>query len=456
MNRLLVLLYLTAAVLCPAQAGLTAERVAELALAAATDWQVAEARWRAGYAAARFDWSVFLPRISLEYRDDEQLRRYGVDSFRQSLSLSLEQLVYDSGHSRAALLQQRQRLYLERLVLDSQARSLADRAVLDWYGLLALRLRMELRRSARSLAEDQLAVLALELELGRLLGYEYRNAVLRLRELDLDIIQGQVEEAYAAAALAGRLGLLPADLDGSLPPFSLAAPSLDRQRLVEAGLAASLELLRASLDLCAAAEQARLTSRAWLPTVNVYGQVSLGGSRLPLTEWRWSAGCRLEFSAGPLAGRSGLAYGQDGPLADTAAASLSCSLLPGPLSLDRVSQALAWYGSAEALARLRLDLGLSLGLAVDEYQRLAAMQRLAVERLELAAERLALAEQALALGRLRPVDLLESRLAHLERGLEAVDAGLRLWQATVELEARLRLPAGQLASFGRTTDETLY
>jgi outer membrane protein TolC len=314
--------------------------------------------------------------------------------------------------------------------------------------VLSARAVLVIREKAFESMRRQLTILEKEVELGLALPLDLGEAELALAEARIEIIVLESDLLEMERQFAELLGLdvlpvLAETVDINRPavlPSARASISLAQEQ--------NPELAQARFSITKKQAELSYSSRSWIPTLRLNGNVALSGNTYPLNRYNWSVGLSIEFASPWLQDTFSFQSGRESPRDKTANLQNTASPLPNPaaslgtkqaelaLALERERYALAWERLGRSARRML------------EMCRLAEQKRrVSVEAIGMAARRYDLEEVRLGLGQITRLELMKAHLVYTEKEIAAVEAAINLLQAERELERLLNLSPGELAAF---------
>ncbi len=399
--------------------------------------------WRLGVRA-------YLPRIRVGAGSDERLSMHGADTFAKSLSISLEQTLWNGGRLGASRALERADIALARTELDRAARETGEAAVAAYRSVVAARSRLRIKKDSMESAAAERAILAAEISLGLALGSDLVTVDLGLAGMEIEMAESELAVAIAESELAEALG------EETLPELSERLerdrPELAMSAVRVADLAAerSPDVGLARHALYKARAQSRVAAFAWLPTIGLSANGYARGDSFPLTRASWTVGLTVDFSSPLVSGGLGATAGKELPFDTTATTSLSLEPLPDPAgAMTARNAALALEIAEERYLTALRAARRSARVAVAEYSKTAMKRDICVRALALAEAKLALASLRSGLGQSLRSETLEAEMDRATREVDIVDAAAAMVSAERGVERLLDLPPGTLEEFLR-------
>ncbi|MDR0447144.1 MAG: TolC family protein [Treponema sp.] len=393
---------------------------------------------------------AFFPQLNFSASEDDRLSLIGADSFTKTYTISLEQLLFDGGRTRAARSIERTELALLSEDLKQHESVLIETAVTAYRQILSSRMIAAIRKETLISLKEQYRIMTEELALGLVIPLDLIHAEITLKEaeLELDSMIIQLEEQEKQFTELLGLDKMPELLEQVDVYRSPVIPG--RETIYRAALDRNPDLIRLVHSIMQKETEVKLASRSLIPLIKATGSYSLSGQRYPLTRQSWNFGLSLNFSSPWFNAGAGGSAGWEPPYDKTARAQSNFSPLPDPASGLSAKQAnLALALERENYLRFQERLEREAALGVNVLQLNEQRRILAVESLKLGAERYRLSEVLLSLGRITRIELMEERLKYAQKEAAAVEAATALLEAERSLERLIDLPPGTLEEFNR-------
>lgn len=395
--------------------------------------------WRLGFRA-------FLPRLGIDAGQDERISAYSPDSFGKTVSVRLDQPIWDGGRAVSGRNLEAAELRLARSELDRNEAAVGDAAIISYREVLAARERLAIRRSLLAAAREERTIMDTEAGLGLRTADELLDADINLAGLELETEGSRLDLREVERALAFALGLdalpeLTERLDATRPPLSIDEGSFTKLAVERSP---QLEIARLSVERRRV--EARVAARAWLPTIGIYASGSLNGAEFPLTRYQWNVGLSVSFESPFLRGTLGGTYGREGDSVTTARTDYRAEPVPDPAgAVTAASAALAYRFEQQRYRDAVVQIKRSAGAAIERYRLVATHWSLAGSTLALARRKRSLAVLNVELGKSLRSELAAADLEVTSKALDLIDAAAALIGMERDLERILDLEAGALA-----------
>jgi outer membrane protein TolC len=403
--------------------------------------ELREGAWRLGLRA-------YLPGIRISAGSDERLITNGSDTFTKSLSISLEQTVWDGGRVGASRALESADIALARSELDRSAGETGEAAVSAYRSVVAARIRLGIKKTSFESASAEREILVAELRLGMALGSDLVTVDLGIAGMGIEIAESELAVAIAESELAEALGMeslpeLTERLERGRPVLGISG-----DRAAELAAARSPDVVLARHSLYKARAQSRIAQFAWLPSIAFNANGYASGDSFPLTKASWTVGLTVDFSSPLLSGGLGATAGKALPFDSTATTSLRMEPFPNPAgAMAARNAALALDLEEERYLATVSGARRSARIAVAEYEKATRKRDICVKALALSETRLALASLRSGLGQSLRTETLEAEMDRATKEVDLVDAALAMVSAEREIEKQLDIPPGALEEF---------
>ena len=432
------------------RAPLTFAHAAELAVSASVDLRseyqvlrILESAWVLGIRS-------YFPRLSFIAQENDRLQLHGADSFIKNFSINMDQLLWDGGRLAMSRKLERMELDLSGARIDRMADEIAEAALAVYRSILSARSIIAIRESSLESLEEQLRILATEVELGLAVALDLAEAELTVAENRMEIISLEDDLAELEKLFADMLGLdvlpeLAERIDihrSAILPLVQAAVSLAEEN--------NPDLAEARFSITRRQAEYSFSSRSWIPAIRVNGSVGITGQQYPLTRHTWSVGITVEFSNPWLQNSLSFQNGWESPGDRSANLQNNASPLPDPAaSLGRRQAGLMLDLEKEKYEHAFARMGRLTQRAVERCRLADRRRNLAVQAIDMAARRYTIEEVRLGLGYSTRLELMQAYIDCTEREIMAVESAIALMDAERDLERLLDLKPGELAAFAR-------
>jgi len=424
---------------------LTAAETGVLAIANSPELNAEEARLALREDAWHLGIRAWLPKLTVSCGDDERISLYGPDSHTRTLSIRIDQPLWDGGRLAASRSLERADLAVAVADHERSRRQVGETAITAYRSVLASRARLAIRRASIEVAVDERAIIAAQMARGLATANDLSDADLQLAGMEAELVEATMASKLAEEELMEALGLeaMP-ELSDELSLVSWY-PSIDAERA--AGIAAerSPEVVAARHEVEKKKAQEKAAAAAWLPTIGIVASGQASGTSLPLTRASWSVGLSVDF-AGPLAsGGSAATIGGEPPYDQSAQTQHRLTLLPDPAGmLSAPAAALDRALQEQLLVRLMAKARRAARTAVVTLELAERKRDAAARALELADARAGLERLRASIGQAVRSEVIQAELARAEKAIELVDAAAAMVVAVRELEKLLDLAPGEL------------
>ncbi len=411
---------------------LTVDDAIDRALAESSDLQLARLTTSLSADAVRRDVLSILPTIEVSYLDSRSVTEAGPDTYQRTLSVGVDQIIYDN------------RTYINQRRFSRADLSLATRALTNDENALAIQVLEQVIASVRLRREiaiervilenlyDQLRIATEERRLGIITELDRLDVAIRVAEFEQSLTLRELERDETRFALNQLLGYPPRtevafteDIDEG---FSGFLDNLDPQWYLEQATVNNLDLARSRLALEQQGAEISALRRRWIPLISAGADVSFSGDELPLTDPGYSVDVTLRWDL-PLAPSDiDLSAGRQAPRTRNASAGVTTTVNG---TGDDLASARAVR--IEALrTRTQIDaseeaLDFQIERSIRQIEGSRVLLESLRERLNLESQRLEVSELLLDLGRLTRVDYVDAIVSRAELELSLVDSLVELF-----------------------------
>ena len=420
------------------------------ALAASTHLAILRLRARQRARAWALGAREYLPRLSLQVDDSETIAVGGPDTRSGSVSVTIEQPVFDGGRIAVRRALSRAELLLDQGACADEEDALVDAVRGLYWKALVQQEKLGIQEEARDIAARQVEIARAERGIGA------------IREIDL--VETELEQARADLRVEETRGALDETLDllrerlsmGTGEPLALSGtidagyPGLDlprvADRLVAAALAGNTAVKRTELEARKALEAVRVARMQFVPRISLALTVSFSGDRLPLQEPSASGELILDFPsrAFPLSTSVSAGRTLSGQASRSSAAEAAfLEDLSG--WTDRADAELARQESLMENARAVETLRAQVGRAAAAYEQKKSAASLQRRTVALAESRAAILGRQLELGGTTRVDYMEALAQRARDAGDLLEDVLAVLEAERGIERLLGVRAGGLA-----------
>ena len=392
----------------------------------------------------------YLPQLTFSYADSKTVQYFAPDSRSISLSAALEQPVYRGGRTKLSREIQKSGLVLQQQEVENSRQSLHDECFSQFHRHLIEERKIALLEEGRRLAEAQLEIARVELQVGFAREVDFLETELQLKELEQRILAaraGLEEIDYAFRMLVGLepdqaveiVGAIDREYEGMILHGS-------PQSYTDIAMENNLNLAQARFQVAQNRARLELCETTWIPNVSLQASASISGSDYPLQDPGCALDVILEFpyewlpltASVSLSSTTGRQYGQ----AQSGAAPLVKDM---GFLVDRDIARLELQAAQEARSKLSRDLEFTVRHTLRAHERGRASLRLLRETVELRERQLKILETEVEIGAAKRVDYVEAQNELLDRKLELLEAILDVILLERSFERLLGFDIGGLA-----------
>mgnify|MGYP005834990347 CR=1 FL=1 len=375
----------------------------------------------------RLGYRQFLPRITIGYSRNDTVLYHHPDTYRQRLSLGIEQDIFDHGERYVNLQTEEKNTKLRGRLLSLQEEELSLRVVDVFLKAIELRLQGEILVRAIEKAGEHGRIAHMELSLGEITEVDYLSILLKRKDLELELASLRREEEQVLFEFRSLLGCLERDVfpTGRIDTDYNGFLPLDQvDRYVSLAVQCSTELEELSIQRESLAHKVQVARSSYLPSLTLQVELSMEGNSFPLTEPGLSIACKLAwptpavpFSMGIQVGKQGYYQRSRGLSGESRVGGNLENLLSIPLAQLHLQQNEAKYN--RTLEQIRFDLRQAFSLLREKAERLKLLR----EKSSLLEKKLMLQQLKLSLGEVTRLELLESEI-ELSKSKSAILQGV--------------------------------
>ena len=376
----------------------------------------------------------------------------GPDTRRESLSLTLEQPLFDAGRITA-----RRALSRAQLLLDVRAFTDREDAVVDtvrglYWQALVQQEKLRIQEEVRGIAARQLEIARTERQIGAIREIDLVEAGLEEARAELAVEETRAAHEEKLDLLRECLGMEPGEalsLSGTIDPAypGISLPD-DCGPLIAMALAGNTALKRQELEARKALEALRAARMAFVPRISLALSLSVSGDRFPLQYPSVAGELVFDFPSRGFPLSTSLSAGRAGPGQTSRASSFETALLDDLGGwTDRAAARLAREESLLKMGHTAETLRGQVRRAVAASGQKKSAAELQRRTVALAEARVAILARQVDLGETTRVDYMD---AQAQRGRDAsrlLEDVLAVLEAEREIERLLGVRAGELALF---------
>ena len=447
----LVILFSSVSNIFGAEASITFEQAADLAIAASADLRFAIKEQKLRERAWVYGMRIFFPRFSIGVQENDRIQEIGADSFMKNYNLNMDQLLWDGGRVLKSRKIEKMEIGIYNTRLVRMVSEIEEMALSVYRNVLSARAILEIRDEALKSFYEQLKILEKEVELGLALPVDLAEAQVELAQTEIEKKSLQADLVELESQFAELLGLdelqqLSEKIDVNRTTF---LPSV----LISISLAQEKnpELAEARFSITKREAEYKIASRSWIPQLRLNGSFGLSGQNYPLSRYNWSLGLILEFAHPWLQNSFAFQRGMEAPRDQSASLQNSITPVPDPTaSLGKRQSAIALDLEREKYILAYTRIGRLVQNSIQKCLLAENKRSLSLEALEAAERRCKLEEIRMDIGQLTRLDLIKAQLIYTEKEIACVEPAINLLSAERELEKLLDLKPGELEHFARS------
>ena len=183
----------------------SAEEAADFALNNSITYTYERANSLLAVKMANYSIESFLPTFSVSWADNKNINFNSVDSSNKTLSLSMRQSLFDGGKNKLSYdMQKSTSLYNYNVYLQSEKNFRSD-IIFQYYNCITSLKMLEIKRELESLAQEQLNILKMEFEMGKVLENDYLEYIISFKKIQNE--KKQYEREYRAVLRKFKIAL---------------------------------------------------------------------------------------------------------------------------------------------------------------------------------------------------------------------------------------------------------
>ena len=425
--------------------GITFRDAANLAVAASQELHNEAAARAIRQGAWLLGRRAYFPKLTLQASEDERLSWYQADSFQKNYSVNVDQLLFDGGRLASSRRLERAELELGASRIETMSGEVGESAVNAYRGILTNRALMEIRKTGFTSLKAQRSVLKTEVELGLALQSELDEADISIAEaqiemMSLELDMAEMNEQFLTLISMEKMPVLVEKID-----VYRSATLPDKNKAVSLALERNQELKAAVLSIRQKKEESRFAALSWIPTLRATGSFSVAGNQYPLTKYTWSAGLSVEFANPWFSSNTSATAGFQGRNDKTARVAGTFIPAPDPASSLSARQAkLALAYEQQKYTQALEQTARSVKMAIEKCMFADNRRRLALETSRIAKNKLELFKIKRRLGQITSLELIEAQTECTQKEIALVQAATALLAGERELEKLLDLQPGEL------------
>ena len=391
----------------------------------------------------------FFPQATISYSDNASVTPGLADTYSKQLALKLTQTISDGGRSLAERQMSRIQLLLQEQLYDRAKADLQDLTWTSYQQVAMSRTKHRLQQRSLELAQQQLAIIELELKQGAITALAGIEAALTSTNLELALARTTLELQSREFELAQLLGLAPETVIILNAPDFAEYAGIDIQITAVAFLALAmknnLDLKNLDYQIHRKKKEAGILRLKYIPRVTLEASVSVSADNLPLHSPQFSLALNLGFPDidSPLTTSGSIGAQASGGSTRSGSVGITpLKTLTAGLELQMVKLALSDLIGQRKEKTAELEFLVTTG--IKRYQLLR--RQLALERkvLSLERQRYQVLEKKRNLGEIKQAELLTAQIALAEKEVALLDRILEVMLGERELEKTAGIPPGTL------------
>ena len=430
----------------------SAEEAADFALSNSITYTYERANSLLAVKMANYSIESFLPTFSVSWADNKNKNFNSVDSSNKTLSLSMRQSLFDGGKNKLSYdMQKSTSLYNYNVYLQSEKNFRSD-IIFQYYNCITSLKMLEIKRELESLAQEQLNILKMEYEMGKVLENDYLEYIISFKKIQNE--QKQYEREYRAVLRKFKIALsLETDAEIILGGEVFIDPYEDFvledyfNYLWDRFKVVSPEYKQLNLNLQYAIQQYKYAKAAFIPEISLQADLNFSGTEYPLTSPSYNIKLFLSFSNFPLFPITidgGVGMDSKGRLV-SAKNNSSVSLSPNPNYLNTLTnQRISVMQQKENRKQSENSYYDSLFESISQFDDYNNNLIIYNDTIKIQEKRLLISQEQMNSGMMKRIDYLEELTDLARQKIELIQSQNNLLVVERSLEIMLDIPFGEL------------
>lgn len=428
-----------------------ANEAADFAVSNSLKYSIAAQNISNNMIMARYNIGEFLPSFEISWSEDDSVKQFSSDSRSKSLSVSLNQFLFDGGKRQLSYEMANTEVYYNYLSYKQELLSFKSQIIDQYYGCVMQMEMVKIKNELKDHAAKQLEILAKELEIGRALETDYLNYLISYKQLENEC---KIAERNMRSSL--RKFNIALNLDPEYPltidnrdSFSAELPFQIEDQVENLWLrycAVNPEFEKNQVSLKFAQKQYNYSTLFYMPEISLNAGVSLSGAAYPLTQPSYSVKLNFNFANNPLIPVSfSLGYSFSDAKLTSVKNSSSVSVTPQPDYFQK--QTASKLGLISQFQDDEVNLKSSyesffeqLASYDDSIDSIAILS----ETITLLERKLKILEQQVELGKVTRLKYLEEMTQLASKRIELLQSKASLTSLSHSIEILLDIPFGEL------------
>jgi hypothetical protein len=387
---------------------------------------------------------AWLPEITIDAGQNEQLRLGSDKLEHRNASLSIKQTVWDGGRLWYTHNIQRSELIMKYFELDSSAARIYDEALGLFDTINAAESKLTIRKESLKLAHAEHQVLVSEHKLG-LCTYELvLDTALQIQELELSLENERISLDLARNDLSLLIGISPLPiLFSDISSFVIPA-KINRTKIKELIGRNSYEIKKAEYLVNRKKMELDISWIQYLPIVEVVGGIAFDGKNIPFDSISWHLGLNIKFDTPLLQinGQSSYSFNESGKNLIIGGQS---GILPNPSRLLSPGLANIKLGyEQERVNRIKKQIPLIIDGLLEQYELLLSRWHLSKKNLNILSEKIYRLSMELDHGLIKRSELVNKSIELNSRELDVINSKLAVLTHIRKIERQLELAPGEI------------
>lgn len=392
----------------------------------------------------------FLPKFDFSWSEDDSVKTGGSDSRSKTISVSVNQFVFDGGKNKITYDMNKAESYYNIKNFEQELDTFRSSAINQYYVCIQLQKEADIKSELENNALAQLEILKKEYELGITLENDYLEYLISYRKIQDETKQKRRELRTEYRKFKVLLGLEPkAELIISEPKeCDEDIPYLEgyTERLWQMLKSNSPGVKKSVTALYYTRQKYLYSKRVYYPEVSFEGGISFSGTEYPLNNPSYNAKVVISFSNNPLfplAVSNGYGFNNKQLTSVSNSSSVSVSPQPGyysSLSANRISL----KAQEQSLKDEENELYETLFEKIASYDDNVDNVLRTKETISLQERRLVVSKEQVEKGEMKRIDYLDELTELSEQKISLLQSETQQHSIVRDLEISLCIPFGGL------------
>ncbi|MDD7415754.1 MAG: TolC family protein [Treponemataceae bacterium] len=429
-------------------------QAADFAVKNSVLFQLQEENIAMAMKSAKYDLVQFLPSFDFSWSEDDGVNFDSLDSSSKSVSIGLNQILFDGGKRLLSYEMNRTDAYYSKLSYQQNVLSFKMQIISLYYQCLLQKELIKIKEELESNAKSQIEVLKTEYEIGRALENDYLEYLISYKQIQNETKKARRELDSCLRQFNVALNLpveCKVEFCETLSAYNeCVTEPVCLEKIIDKLWARfclnNIDIKKENLAIEYAKKQKNYSEKFYLPEIYMNANVSLNGKDYPLTEPNYSIKFNVNF---PNAKVLPVNYSNGYSISKNELSGLnnnsSLSLKPDVKSVyERKNSEISLQMQVEQKKENMDSLYESFFNQITSYDDSLDSIQLLKETLEIQERRLEISEQQLNVGKMTRIDFLQEMTDLATKKIELISSQVALLQSKYKLEILLNIPFGGL------------